>query len=162
MIPVGAIYPPIKIHWHSQENTRKQNKTKYSETDMILQSKRKPLSWWNQTNLEQAMIKLLLGLHEGQTDPSASGSHVQVLRSDRIQLLAHSFDWWPFLGRDCKVKLWGWKSGLWVGFVTENNGLMLPSRKVDRRYGFPGKKTELQWSESQGEWEVHGYGHSSK
>jgi hypothetical protein len=170
MIPVGAIYPPIKIHWHSQENTKKEkekeNQIIRNWHDITIQTqsitKTKPRLWWNQTNLEQAMIKLLLDLHEGQTDPSASGSHVQILRSDRIQLLAHAFDWWPFLGRDYKVKLWGWKSGLWVSFVTGNNGFMLSSRKVDRRDRFPGKKRELRWSESQGEGEVHGNGHSRK
>ena len=116
------------------------------------QRRSKLWSWWRKkkTNLEQAMIKLLLDLHEGRADPSATGSEIQVLGSDRIELLAYAFDWWPLLGCDCKVRLW-------VGFGTRKNGFALLSRKAERRDGFYRKKRELRWSEFKSEREVHGY-----
>ena len=98
LIPVGAIYPPIKTNWHSQQKPRTKNK-KESLTEIIYQPRSNEDQNYDhgggkkKTNLEQAMIKLLLDLHEGRADPSATGSEIQVLGSDRIELLAYAFDW---------------------------------------------------------------------
>ena len=107
------------------------------------------------------MIKLLLDLNEGLADPSASGSKVKVLGSDRIELLAYPFDCWLLLGCDYKVRV-RLCVGFCVGFGTWKNGLVLLCWKVDGRDGFSGKKREVRWSESESEREVHGYQHQRK